>query len=400
MNRKLIILAASPVGDGLSGGDRIFIELARSAAKLNILTIVTSWKAGFIMCKRLNLRQSKYIKFIDLKVREDIYSWFILLYFIRILKSIIWSCAIKLSTDNSSIIVIYSASDFWMDVIPALILKLRFPQIIWAGTFYLAAPNPFKGYNEGGNWRIPTLKGVIYWLMQLPMYWAIRAVSQFVFVTSDPDIRRFPIQAKKGKVIVIKGGVDLQKINKYQKKIGEVEKKYDAVFMGRFHTQKGVLELIDIWNKVVMKLPGAKLIMIGDGPLMSEIRRKIQHYKLDKNIFLTGYLLDGIEKYTIFAKSKIVVHPAIYDSGGMAAAEAMAWGLPGVSFDLKALKTYYPKGMLKAPLHNYDKFALIVVRLLTEKKLYISEKNNARTLISNYWSWEKRMKLALGKIYG
>ena len=46
----------------------------------------------------------------------------------------------------------------------------------------------------------------------------------------------------------------------------------------------------------------------------------------------------------------MVVHPAIFDSGGMAAAEAMAWGLPGVSFDLPALKTYYPQGMIKNPL--------------------------------------------------
>ena len=31
----------------------------------------------------------------------------------------------------------------------------------------------------------------------------------------------------------------------------------------------------------------------------------------------------------------------------MAAAEAMAWGLPGVSFDLESLKTYYQKVWLK-----------------------------------------------------
>jgi len=40
----------------------------------------------------------------------------------------------------------------------------------------------------------------------------------------------------------------------------------------------------------------------------------------------------------------------------MAAMEAMAWSLPGVCFDLEALKTYYPKGMVKVPLGTLIKW--------------------------------------------
>jgi len=54
----------------------------------------------------------------------------------------------------------------------------------------------------------------------------------------------------------------------------------------------------------------------------------------------------------------------------MSAAEAMAWGLPGVSFDLEALKTYYPKGMIKTPCFNHDKFAANIINLLSNQSLY------------------------------
>ena len=37
-----------------------------------------------------------------------------------------------------------------------------------------------------------------------------------------------------------------------------------------------------------------------------------------------------------FSFGKVVSHPAFYDSGGMASAEAMVFGLPCVGFKLKA----------------------------------------------------------------
>ena len=82
--------------------------------------------------------------------------------------------------------------------------------------------------------------------------------------------------------------------------------------------------------------------MIGVGELESEVKKKIRRCGLEQNIILFGFK-DGIEKIRIFKDSRVVVHPAIYDSGGMAACEAMACGLPGVSFDLPALKNLLSK---------------------------------------------------------
>ena len=143
-------------------------------------------------------------------------------------------------------------------------------------------------------------------------------------------------------------------------------------------------------KKVVDKKPGARLIMIGDGPLMESVKRKVKSEKLEKNIILTGYLFDGEEKYRIFAQSKIVAHPSFYDSGGMAAAEAMAFGLPCVGFDLKSYESYYPKGMIKVPLGNLEGFAGEILNLLSDDRLYTNIAKDAQDMIGGNWSWEKR----------
>ena len=94
-------------------------------------------------------------------------------------------------------------------------------------------------------------------------------------------------------------------------------------------------------------------------------------------------------KSRIIKAARAVVHPAIYDSGGMAPAEALACGLPGVAFDLPALGTYYPKGFLKAPQGGFPAFAAHLERLLSDEALYRRMSTEARAA-SEEWDGDLR----------
>ena len=83
----------------------------------------------------------------------------------------------------------------------------------------------------------------------------------------------------------------------------------------------------------------------------------------------------------------------------MSAAEAMAFALPGVSYDLPALKTYYPQGMIKTPLHNQKQFAKNIIRLLEDPILYQKYSRQALTLIKNKWDWQKHATLLYQQIF-
>ncbi|HCB22829.1 hypothetical protein A3H81_01585 [Candidatus Daviesbacteria bacterium RIFCSPLOWO2_02_FULL_38_18] len=375
--KKIYIFALAAAGQGISGGDRIFIEFARRWSKEIPVTIYL-WEQGFQMCQRQHLEISN-VKFLI----SEMESWkrlgFIINYFARIIEGIRLGLTTKL--ENSKDTIVYSASEFWMDSLPALILQLRFSKIKWAAAWYQTAPSPLKGFSGA----LP------YWLVQLPIKPLINRFANFVLVNNDEEKKQFH------NAVVVLGAIDLQKIKIWKSKYKNLPKIYDAVFQGRFHPQKGVLELIDIWKLVIAKKPDAKLVMIGDGPLMESVKLEVKKEKLENNIKLTGYLFDGKEKYRIFSQSKVVVHPAFYDSGGMASYEAMAFDLPCVGFNLSSYSSYYPKGMEKAPEGDLKLFADKILQLLVDKKLYGKVAGNAYQLVANM-TWDKRARQILDQV--
>ncbi|RKY36679.1 MAG: hypothetical protein DRP78_03030 [Candidatus Omnitrophota bacterium] len=379
MKENVLFISNWSQGNALSGGDRIWIELAKRWRKKCDLEIFCS-EEGFQMCKRSGAADLKFTAQLPRLNNNNL--------LLNILRRTFY--AIQKFPRNRQYKIIYSTSDFWPDALPAFINKWKNPQIKWIAGFYLFAPYPWLKNSPYKAKRF--LVGLFYWLSQLPIYWIVKRYADVVFVTSEPDVKKF-ITKRRGsnRVIVIQGGIDVSPSFKYLRSsqvIPKDKRKYDACFVGRLHYQKGIIELIDIWSLVCKKKADALLVVIGVGPLEDEVKRKIAKFNLDRNIVLCGFK-DGVEKYEIFQQSKIVVHPATYDSGGMAACEAMAWGLPGVSFDLEALKTYYPKGMVKSQCYDLNIFAENILHLLNDKQLY---KKNSRDAIiwAQEWDWDKK----------
>lgn len=383
---KFLIIAMTAQGKGISGGDKISIELSRRWSKLYPISIYL-WKEGLKMYKRQNLT-TKEVKFKVIDVKPWRYLGFYVNYIFLVLSAIFFSLFIKL--ENKKEVIVYSASDFWMDSLPAVIIKIRFPKISWVATWFQTAPNPFIGFKEGDRERSYRFSALKYWFAQLPIKPLIKKYADFVLVNNEAEKKQFPQMNKKKRVIVAFGGVDYKSIELYVKHHPLSSKIYDGVFQGRFHPQKGIVELIDIWKLVVNERPNAKLALIGDGPLLDKVKERIEYLDLEKNVKLFGYIFNNERKYRIFQQSKVVLHPAFYDSGGMASAEAMAFGLPAVGFNLISYKSYYPKGMIKVKINDLKGFAKVVIKLLSSSTLYSKVGNEAKIMIKKGWSWDKK----------
>lgn len=391
MNSKLIIIANNNIGNSQSGGDTIFLEFIKHWQNKLDITVFGSEETKHLL-KRYQLNPTLIQT--DKSNQNSNPTVFNLI--CHTLRRIFWGkiaffTHLKLFRNAK---YCYTASDFYPDFIIGLLYKIIFPKGIWLCGQYLFAPKPGTKFSP---YRYQPLKGWLYYLSQLPTQNLSKAFADQILITSKPDKFRFP----QKKVVIVQGGVDTAESEKYliSGKIKPLNKrKYDAVFQGRLHSQKGVLELTDIWQLVVKHIPQAKLAIIGDGQEEKELKSKIKKLKLNKNIILFGFK-SGQDKYNIFKDSKIVVHPAIYDSGGMAAAEAMAWGLPGVSFDLEALKTYYPLGMIKTPIGDYQRFANNIINLLQKANLYQKMSKDSLKLIRNIWDWSKRSEKLYREIF-
>lgn len=392
MPLEVHIFAYSAFGEGLSGGDNIFIQLAKHWSQYGASITIHLFRDGFEICRRAGLESSQNVDFQIVENKCGSPNLLPIFFLLRTIFGIREAGKIKVAPGRKT--WIYSSSDFWPDALPAFLFSKIFRRNKWIAGFYMFAPRPlsinfpYKGINK--------LRGWFYYLTQRPIYWIVRRFADLVFVTSEPDVEEFLTPSRgQDKIAVVKGGVDLDFI----KSVSPVPpgQSFDAVFMGRLHPQKGVSELLEIWRIVLQKNPHLKLAIIGDGYMRAEIENKIKLLGLEKNIILLGYKF-GVEKYRILKSSRIVLHPAVYDSGGMASSEAMACGLPGVSFDLEALKTYYPKGMLKTTCFDFREFADNILRLFTDRFLYDRLSREAKDLTKTGWDWKARARTLFEKI--
>ncbi len=397
MKGEMIIFALAAHGQGVSGGDRIFIEFAKRWCKHFPITLVVT-DEGRQMCARFGLKENLKVKFSVFETSQYRSFGFLVNYLLKIIKSIIIAFSLKLSTERE--VLIYSASEFWMDLIPGFILKMRYPKNAkWVASWFQTAPNPIRGFGENRRSK-HRFKAFLYWLSQVSVKGLIEKKADYILVNNPEEKNNFPKNKTWGKVIVVLGAVDLEKINKFKKEKSGNRKKFDAVFQGRFHPQKGVLELIDIWETVCKFKASAKLAMIGDGPLMESVKQQISKKNMKKNITLFGYLFDGKEKYSVLSKSKLALHPSFFDSGGMASAEIMAFGVPIVGFDLSSYKYYYPEGMVKVKVGDLESFAQEIIKLLTDDRMRNKIGKLGQKMIVSDWSWEKRASEILKQING
>jgi len=186
------------------------------------------------------------------------------------------------------------------------------------------------------------------------------------------------------RVEAIYGGVDLKAIREAHPS----GRNYDGCFVGRLHPQKGPIELIRIWSIVCSSKPDATLAVIGSGPIEQNVRDEIQKLGLQDRVDMLGWV-EGSRKYEILKSSKVFLHTPVQDTGGMAAAEAMACGLPVVGFNLPGYKFAFPSGILTAPVGDEAAFAELVLRLLEEDGLYRRVKAEALEY-SLKWDWDTK----------
>jgi glycosyltransferase involved in cell wall biosynthesis len=368
--RKLhfVVYAHSVLEAGsMAGGYRIFIECLRRWLAAGHTAELLASRAGHVLCRRYLQGALKVMAIDPASVRPEPrlrsplftglrYAW-------RTLVGVAHALRRPPCARGT---IIYSTTPFWPDVFPALVLHLRSPGTLWLVAFSMYAPPIRGGWRAGVDSSARGIEGraLALRLNEIPVYPAIRRWADIVYVNNALDLARIRADGVPAeRTLVVGGGVDASLADAVPPQAAE----YDAVFLGRLHPQKGVMELVDIWARVCQSLPQARLVMIGNGPLEKPVASKIHRLGLQDNIVMVGFK-DGLEKARIFRRSRIVLHPSLYDSGGMAAAEAMAFGLPGVSYDLPALRTYYPVGMVKA--RDEDQFVNHCVELLTKPGLY------------------------------
>ncbi len=137
-----------------------------------------------------------------------------------------------------------------------------------------------------------------------------------------------------------------------------------VVMLNRLAPQKRVDLAIRAWQRVVERVPDARLDVYGEGPLRDDLQGLIDELGLAASVTLHGATA---ERDAIFDRAALFVTSTAFEGQGLSIAEALARGLPVVSFDAR----YGPReaigdaGIVVRP-GDVDGFADAIIALLQD----------------------------------
>ncbi|MEN3368672.1 MAG: hypothetical protein V7609_815 [Verrucomicrobiota bacterium] len=110
------------------------------------------------------------------------------------------------------------------------------------------------------------------------------------------------------------------------------------LFLSRLDPKKGVELLLSAFAEIRGKLPDALLVIAGSGEegCTKNLQQKAHELGCDKDILWPG-AVTGEEKAALFAAAALFVLPSFSENFGIAAAEALAAGIPSILSDQVAI---------------------------------------------------------------
>jgi glycosyltransferase involved in cell wall biosynthesis len=103
-----------------------------------------------------------------------------------------------------------------------------------------------------------------------------------------------------------------------------------VVFLGRLRKYKGVQILLRAMSAVREKVPGTKLVVVGDGPYRGELERIAAELGLGDAVRFAGYVSQE-EKVRLLRTSHVAASPSPKEGWGLTVVEANACGTPVVA---------------------------------------------------------------------
>jgi len=128
--------------------------------------------------------------------------------------------------------------------------------------------------------------------------------------------------------------IDIQKIVKLKKqKIDPYfEKNQFIVAIGRLTKQKNFKFLISCFQKLIDSQPNLKLVILGDGEEMQNLKKSIHTKNLENNIFLLGH---SQNVFSYLSRAKLFILSSLWEDPGWVLLEAAASNTLILSSDCK-----------------------------------------------------------------
>jgi len=202
----------------------------------------------------------------------------------------------------------------------------------------------------------------------------VTSVSQSL---KDDTLKLFNI---KKEIVVIPNFIELDNNKKdsdipcYRSVLAK-EKERIITHISNFRKVKRIPDIIKIFYKIQKELP-SKLLMVGDGPEKERAEYLCQELGIADKVIFFG---NSNEIDRILSYSDLFLLPSETESFGLAALEAMAWGVPVISSNSGGLPEVNFDGIsgFLSEVGNIDEMALNALKILKDDNNLNQFKQNA-----------------------
>ncbi|CAN5201663.1 glycosyltransferase family 4 protein [soil metagenome] len=232
---------------------------------------------------------------------------------------------------------------------------------------------------------IPTMFNAIEFTKKyhLPFHWIEQwGMKYYKYMTAYSDIDSAKIQKlnPKTEFRIIPQGVGEEFFD-----IPHAEPKH-ILFLGRLDIwQKGVDLLLESYAKIADRI-GYPLVIAGHGSDEKKLKELAKKLNIEDKISFTGGAY-GDAKTKLISEALFVAFPSRHDELSLWALEALASGMPIVSFDLPEGRWMSDSVALKAPAFDTDAYAAQLLQA-TDPTINAKMRQEARTFAKTY-TWDK-----------
>lgn len=156
----------------------------------------------------------------------------------------------------------------------------------------------------------------------------------------------------------------------------QTDRSIDVVFVGRLNPIKQVDQFIEIVHRVSQTIPEVKAAIVGDGPLMKDLKSDVERRHLSGNVEFLGKRED-VE--AILGRSKVFVLTSKSEGSSIAMAEAMSVGAVPVVANVGELADLVQNGVNGYVIepNAVDRYVAVIQSLLNDAEHWARLSDNA-----------------------
>ncbi|HWE96318.1 MAG TPA: glycosyltransferase family 4 protein [Tepidisphaeraceae bacterium] len=225
--------------------------------------------------------------------------------------------------------------------------------------------------------------------------------AQVLLVANDRTRLALPADVRGRVITLVENGVDLALWTAAERD-GRPDAPVRFAFTGRLVDWKAVDVLLGAFAKVAEK-NAARLDVMGDGPMRSQLQAQAKTLHLDGQVTFHGWVAQA-DCAARLREADALVLPSLYECGGAVVLEAMAMGLPVIATDWGGPADYLDAtcGILVPPKSRgqfVEDLAAAMLKLAGSPELRAEMGRAGRRRVEETFDWERKADRIL-EIYG